>query len=155
VQLRADNAINTVEPQLVDPAHGNFRPVTTGNVFTVAAYPIPSFPGGDRPSPPLSPAGHLTNLVGRNAEGGCRYRPNPPGAYTGGSGMRMDILMSSSNAVTVRLLGERGYDYRIDVSSNLLNWTALVTTNAASVTNDVLDALSAGHPVRFYRAILR
>ena len=61
--VSAENTINTIEPQLVDPESGDFRPVKGGNVYDVTTYSIPAFAGGDRPSTPLSPAGNLTNNV--------------------------------------------------------------------------------------------
>jgi hypothetical protein len=39
-QLRADNAINTLEPQLIDPASGDYR---LAEGFTTTLYPIPDF----------------------------------------------------------------------------------------------------------------
>jgi hypothetical protein len=80
-QLLADNLINTLEPQLVDPAGGNLRPAAGGNVFGVAALPIADFPGGDRPQPPLAPAGDLANAVQRDADGFSRSPGGPPGAF--------------------------------------------------------------------------
>ncbi len=54
-QLRSDNAINTLEPQLVNPAGGNFRPTPNGNVFSVTTYPIPDFLWNDAPAHRLFP----------------------------------------------------------------------------------------------------
>jgi hypothetical protein len=80
-QLLADNAINTLKPQLMDPAHGNFRPVSGGNVLTANTFAIPDFQGGDRPQPPLAPAGDLTNKVMYDYFGMPRATPSPPGAF--------------------------------------------------------------------------
>jgi hypothetical protein len=80
-QLRAENTINTVEPQLVNPAAGDFRPVGGGNVFRAATLSLPDFPGGDRAHPPLAPEGNLQNAVTRDREGKPRRSSGPPGAY--------------------------------------------------------------------------
>ena len=82
-QLRADNAINTIEPQLVSPSAGNFRPVAAGNLFRAAAFAIPAFPGNDRPSPPLAPLGVLANGVARDYANLARTTLLPAGAYAG------------------------------------------------------------------------
>ena len=81
-QLVRENAINTLQPQLIDPAQGNFRPVPAGNVFTSAVFPLPRFPGGDRPQPPLAPEGDLSNTVLYDYDGIPRTSPSPPGAFT-------------------------------------------------------------------------
>jgi hypothetical protein len=154
-QLVADNVINVIEPQLIDPAHGDWRPNPTGNVFSVRTFPIPDFAGGDRASPPSSPPGNLTNNVTRSATGWPRYRTKPPGAYTGGSSMQLQIAGTSNNATRIRLLGEPGYHYRLDGSSNLIQWqwSSIAVTNPASATNDFVDpAGSMQH--RFYRSVL-
>ncbi|MBC7812070.1 MAG: right-handed parallel beta-helix repeat-containing protein [Burkholderiales bacterium] len=39
-QLRAENAINTIEPQLIDPENGDYRPVPDGSVFSVTPVPM-------------------------------------------------------------------------------------------------------------------
>jgi hypothetical protein len=82
-QLRADNAINTIQPQLVDPDGGDFRPVAGGNVFGVNTYPIPDFGWEDVPAPLAIPLGDLINLISLDLEGVPRLLPGIPGAYTG------------------------------------------------------------------------
>lgn len=81
-QLAAENAINRFEPELVDPAHGDFHPRTGGALFSAAAWPPDDFPGGDRPQPPLAPAGDLVNAVPLDRDGVPRTAAAPPGAYT-------------------------------------------------------------------------
>ncbi|MFZ1509826.1 MAG: right-handed parallel beta-helix repeat-containing protein [Anaerolineae bacterium] len=81
-QLRADNAINTIEPALVDPAHGDFRPVAGGSVFGVTTFAIPAFPAWASLTPPV-PAGNLDNTVATDRAGNPRTASGPPGAYTG------------------------------------------------------------------------
>ena len=80
-QLRADNAINTVEPELQDPAHGDFRPVLGGTVATRPGAPIPSFSWSDVPATPAVPAGATDNHVPRNRAGEPRAGWGVPGAY--------------------------------------------------------------------------
>lgn len=80
-QLRADNSINAVEPQLLDPAHGNFRPVSGGNVFGVTTYALPDFTWTDAPAAPGVPAGTLSNAVATDRDGAARTSSGPPGAY--------------------------------------------------------------------------
>jgi len=84
-QFRADNAVNTLQPELRDAAGGDFRPVTSGNVFSVTAYAIPSFAGGDRPAPPVEAEGNLNNAVSRDFYGNARSSASPPGAFVGTS----------------------------------------------------------------------
>jgi hypothetical protein len=81
-QLRAENAIHTVEPQLMNPSAGDFRPMLNGSLSSVATYAIPAFPGGDRPTRPVTPEGNLNNSVPRDRDGAVRSNPDAPGAYT-------------------------------------------------------------------------
>jgi len=79
--VRSQNSINQSQPQLTDPAAGNFRPTTGGNVFTVTAYAIPDFSWSDAPSRPTVPSGTLSNSVPINRAGENRTLPGNPGAY--------------------------------------------------------------------------
>jgi len=81
-QLRADNAINTVEPQLVNPAGGDFHPVPGGNVYDAVTYAIPDYDWSDAPTTPPVPAGNLSNQVPVDRAGRPRAASGPPGAYT-------------------------------------------------------------------------
>ncbi len=82
-QLTARNTINRVEPQMVNPAGGNYRPAPGGNVFSVTTYAIPDFVWSDAPSSPGVPVGTLSNAVPRDRAGHARPNPGPPGAYVG------------------------------------------------------------------------
>lgn len=82
-QLRRDNTINLIQPQLVNPAAGNFQPVAGGNAFSVPAFALPDFPGNDRPQPPLAPTGTLTNTVLLDYLLQARTTTRPPGAFRG------------------------------------------------------------------------
>jgi len=85
-QLMAENTINVLEPQLINPqsrgADRDFRPISGSSIFGNHAFSSPSFPGSDRPSAPLSPAGVLENNV-RSDRGGELRDENAPvsGAY--------------------------------------------------------------------------
>jgi len=149
----ARNRINQVEPRLVNPEAGDFRPVITGGVFGANAVAIAAFAGGDRPTPPLAPAGNLTNVVSRGREGYTRYRLVPPGASTGGSSIEMSGITRTDTVARVILCGETGYSYRVEVSTNLPGgWGLLVVTNLPVVSNVVGDA--AVRSRAFYRARL-
>ena len=82
-QLRADNAIDTFQPQLVDPALGDFHPVPGGNLFSATTYIPPDFTWADAPSRPAAPAGNLSNAVPYDRDGNARVAFATPGAYTG------------------------------------------------------------------------
>lgn len=79
-QLLATNTFMTSEPQLDDPANGDFRPLPGGNVYGIAAVSIPNFPGGDAPLVP-APQGDLSNLVALDRLGNPRSGDNSPGAF--------------------------------------------------------------------------
>ena len=90
-QLRTENAINLFEPQLIDPAGGNFRPVAGGNVFTAtAAYTFsvvaPAFPAWAVFTPAV-PSGTLTNNVAYDRDGRLRGALVVPGAYSGSTAL--------------------------------------------------------------------
>jgi len=80
VTLRSENSINTIEPELVDPAHDNFRPLAGGTVFSNRVYAIPAFAGGDSPYPPAVPPGNLTNDILVDYDGQLRTGPSFAGA---------------------------------------------------------------------------
>ncbi len=79
-QLRRDNTLNTLVPELLGPEEGDFRPVPGGSLARVGARALPDFPGGDLPSP-RTPAGDLRNVVSRDREGKPRSGAPLPGAY--------------------------------------------------------------------------
>lgn len=92
-QLLADNAINTAQPQLIDPANGNFRPLAGGNVYSVATFPIPDFSAWASLTPAV-PAGELANGVAVDRENTPRAASGPPGAYVG-SGQPANTVTST------------------------------------------------------------
>lgn len=79
--LLANNTINQVEPQLIDPAGGNFRLAPGSNVLSVPTFVAPDFVGGDRPAPPVSPEGNLANTLARDFDQHPRGAGGPPGAF--------------------------------------------------------------------------
>jgi len=79
--LRSRNAFNTLQPQLVNPSAGDFRPVAAGNLYAAATYAIPGFSWSDAPTPPAVPPGVLSNAVLRDRNGAPRTTTSPPGAY--------------------------------------------------------------------------
>ncbi|MBP7962013.1 MAG: right-handed parallel beta-helix repeat-containing protein [Caldilineaceae bacterium] len=90
-QLVADNAINTVDPQLIDPTGGNFRPVLEGNVAGVTTYALPDFPAWASLTPSV-PADSLVNAAPVDRDGLPRSGPGLPGAYADPSGLRRVFL---------------------------------------------------------------
>jgi hypothetical protein len=78
-QLAAQNTLNTLEPDLIDPAHGNFRPRPGGNVFRISTAPIPAFTWDT--FSPIVPVGTLDWPVRLDREGKSRGIVDPPGAY--------------------------------------------------------------------------
>lgn len=79
-QLRADNYINTVEPDVVDLNSNDLRPLS--GLMAISGVEIPSFPGGDRVSTPLAPVGVLSNPVLQDRSGQSRGLVRVIGAYS-------------------------------------------------------------------------
>ncbi len=74
-QLRGANKFNTLTPDLVSPATGNFAPGTAlGAEFGLL---IPNFSGGDQEQTPLAPQGVLSNTVSRDFNGAARLESTP------------------------------------------------------------------------------
>jgi hypothetical protein len=119
-QLRADNSFNTIEPQMVSPSSGDFHPAAASNLLSAATFAIPGFAGNDRPSPPVSPSGNLSNDVADDYTGAARVQSGPPGAYSG-SGTRGPVLFDISGQVT-------------DSSGAPLAGVSIVLTGSATAT---------------------
>jgi len=90
-QLTTENTVNAVEPQLVNPVGGDFRPAAKGNVFPAAVFAIPAFTWDDAPSPPTVPAGTLSNSVSYDRDGISRTSASPPGAYFTSSAISVSL----------------------------------------------------------------
>lgn len=80
-QLRADNSLNTIEPQLIGPGSGNFRPRAGGTIFSAKTYAVPDFTWSDAPAPPSVPQGALSNAMALDRDGSFRNSSGIPGAY--------------------------------------------------------------------------
>lgn len=93
-QLVADNTINTIEPEFVNAAGGNFEPRPAGNLHSATTFALPDFPGGDAPTVPAVPAGDLANDVTRDFSGAPRGVASPPGAF--GADCSMAVCGDSS-----------------------------------------------------------
>ena len=90
-QLRSQNTINAVQPQLVNISSGDVRPVEGGSVLRAGiATAIPSFAGGDMPTRPQAPAGTLQNGVATDRAGATRSTLYP-GAYVGASAVAAPV----------------------------------------------------------------
>lgn len=79
--LVTQNSINLIEPQLVNPAGGDFRPVASGNLGNFTVYAIPNFVWNELPSTPSVPAGSTDNTVASTFIGESRSVSNKVGAY--------------------------------------------------------------------------
>jgi hypothetical protein len=80
-QLRRDNEINSLRPQLADPVHGRFWPRRGGNVGRTRGRSIPRFGWSDVPARPKVPRGNLSNRIMRTRGGIRRRGAGHPGAY--------------------------------------------------------------------------
>ncbi|MBK9179843.1 MAG: right-handed parallel beta-helix repeat-containing protein [Acidimicrobiales bacterium] len=78
-QLRRDNAINTVQPELVDPEHGDYRLAAPVAVRTVPVPPVDWSDAPDRPDVRSLPAVR-TDAVQHTRLGEPRDLPGQPGA---------------------------------------------------------------------------
>jgi len=78
-QLRRDNAFNTTDPRLVDPAHGDFRPATA---ITGRAAALPAVVWSDAPARPdtRSLPWVRSDAASHTRAGTARSLPGTPGA---------------------------------------------------------------------------
>jgi hypothetical protein len=81
-QLRTENAIGTIEPALVNPGAGDFRPAAGSPLLTARTFTTPTFDWTDAPTPPLAPAGNPSNAVTVDRDGRPRTAA-VAGAYAG------------------------------------------------------------------------
>lgn len=77
-QILANNSINAFEPELTDPAGGDYSPVAGGNIATDSAVAIPAFTW-DSFTPTVA-TGTLSNAVPENYAGTARLGAGHPGA---------------------------------------------------------------------------
>lgn len=128
-QFRADNSVNAFQPELVNPAVGDFRPTPGGNVFSFAPYAIPAFAGGDRPAPPAAPEGNLANTVARDFYGNARAAGSPPGAFAQDS-------TNTLSPVPVALANSTAGALTIPASATLVITVGLTPNSAAGANAD-------------------
>lgn len=79
--LQGQNSINAFEPQLVNPAAGDFRPLAGGNVAGFPVADLPAFGWADLPLTPAVPPGGTDNTVPYNHLGQPRSVANRVGAF--------------------------------------------------------------------------
>jgi hypothetical protein len=82
------------------------------------------------------------------------YRLAPP---TGVSGLALGLGSAqplSSNGLDLVLFSLPGLEYRIDASSDLLNWTAVTNFVSTNATMHFLDSSATNYDQRFYRAVV-
>lgn len=81
-QIRRDNRINTLQPQLANPAQGDLRPRPNGNLVRVPTAIIPGFAFFfERPTQPPVPLGDDDNHVPEDYSGEIRSQQVTPGAH--------------------------------------------------------------------------
>ena len=59
-----------------------------------------------------------------------------------------------TNGMDLVLTGTAGLDYRIDASTDLINWTAITNFLSTNATMTVRDASATNSNLRFYRAVM-
>jgi len=80
-QLKKENTINSIEPQLRDPTKGDFHLVSGSNLLGIPAVSLPDFTWADAPLKPVVQAGNLSNQVLRDHDRLPRLPTGPVGAY--------------------------------------------------------------------------
>jgi len=63
-------------------------------------------------------------------------------------------MLAPNGPFQIRLQGETGVSYRLEGSTNLLNWTSLITTHLTTGEWEWNDPQSPPLSQRFYRAVL-
>jgi hypothetical protein len=66
----------------------------------------------------------------------------------------MNAPTISSGRFEVLISGDAGPDYNVQISSNLLNWSTLWTTNSPGLPFRFTDPGFGSYPQRFYRVQL-
>ncbi len=141
-QLKADNSINTVEPQFVDPVGGNFHPASGGNVFSAVSYAIPEFTWSDAPVLPYVPQGALNNTISVDRDNNSRTSPGPPGAYAQAV-TRTAVVVSNS-------IGSRNTIKISDMSGTLPVSGDAITVSAWDANGNTLPESGGAVPLNLY-----
>ena len=123
-QLVADNTINSTEPDLLDPANGDFRPGASGALATLGSIALTSFSGGDRESTPQAAEGNLTNSVTTDLGGTARSLTTARGAFansssTIGPDTRDDVTPSLTVNITRARATRIGRQVRVKVRATV------------------------------------
>jgi WD40 repeat protein len=63
------------------------------------------------------------------------------------------IMLSPRGPFQIRLQGETGVANRLEGSTNLVDWSALMATNSSTAIWEWIDSQSVAFPQRFYRAV--
>ena len=69
-------------------------------------------------------------------------------------GSLQPLQLTAQRAFQLRLSGPPAMRFTIQASSNLVNWTSIVTNNSATGTFDYTDSRSTNAPRRYYRALM-
>ena len=85
-QLISDNFINTIEPNLRDPAQEDFRPTVASSIFGVSGYIPSAFIGEEHAVAPVTPVGVLENTISQDFSGVTRTGSIVVGAYSTADG---------------------------------------------------------------------
>jgi hypothetical protein len=62
-------------------------------------------------------------------------------------------IRQADGSVQFDLIGAAGLPFRVEASTNLLNWTPLVTITNRSRTEIIIDPNAANFRQRFYRGV--
>ena len=81
-QLRKDNYINTLMPELQNPNGKIYYPVKNGTLYSLQPAQIPPFTGTDREGKPATPAGVYDNTLTRDYDQFTRLPRSLIGAYS-------------------------------------------------------------------------
>jgi hypothetical protein len=69
-------------------------------------------------------------------------------------GLLTPMGLTAQRANRLRLIGQPAMRFTLQTSSNLVNWTPLVTNTSTTGTFDYIDTRSTNAPRRFYRALM-
>jgi len=167
----ADAGNNTIRSQGIPPSILT-QPLSQTNVagslttFTVSPYGSSPFtyiwqsngtnyPASSSPTLVTSNAGTydviITNIVGQtNSAIATLTLTNPP---TGSSGVFNTISLMGNGTVQFALSGTSGSTYTLEVSTNLITWSNLVTFTMTNGAVQLTDTNATNYPHRFYELV--
>jgi hypothetical protein len=82
------------------------------------------------------------------------YRLAPPGSVPGLKLGWGAVHPLSSNGLDLVLFNLPGLEYRLESSSNLVDWTVVTSVLSTNATMHLLDASATNYSRRFYRAVV-